>query len=467
MNQQFQCSACNAAQPQGPFDSESIRCAYCGSMVVVPEALRIVPVRLPPGFSLGRISEGELLLHAAEINRIVYWVQHGQSREAMQLFAQTFRLTPWEAKRDLALLLAAIANPKRAAESDPASRFERTVANSASRTQVTIISNRPPETDSRGGRGLLAFVLIVAILTTLYYSLFGGKEMVTQLLNGGEFPFAQLSEAIQGESLAKSTLQFGSEGIGAGQFSDATAIAVDTDGNIYVAEGEGGRVQIFDATGTFQTQWFLPSKERVLKMAADRQGALWVLQGARLTSYQAQSGEPSQTVAYGLVSLASDFAIPIDNSLLAAFFSGDDELVRFNDDLQPVRAYGQIISEQLQSPGSMPHIAIDGMETIYVLAGSTEVAILKFDANGKFLDRIENREDDGERFWTLSQIAVDGKGHLFVTARDGVLVLESNGTYLGKIRTAGYPANLAVSDQDELFVVTAKQVTKYVLESRS
>ena len=138
--------------------------------------------------------------------------------------------------------------------------------------------------------------------------------------------------------------------------------------------------------------------------------------------------------------------------------------MRFNDDLQPVRAYGQIISQQLQSPSSMPHIAIDGMETIYVLAGSTEVAILKFDANGKFLDRIENREDDGERFWTLSQIAVDGKGHLFVTARDGVLVLESNGTYLGKIRTAGYPANLALSDQDELFVVTAKQVTKYVLE---
>lgn len=80
MDQTFQCNACSASQPDGPFDSESIRCAYCGATIMVPEPLRIPSVRLPPGFALGKVSEGEFLLHAAEVSRMVYLVQHGKSR---------------------------------------------------------------------------------------------------------------------------------------------------------------------------------------------------------------------------------------------------------------------------------------------------------------------------------------------------------------------------------------------------
>lgn len=60
--------------------------------------------------------------------------------------------------------------------------------------------------------------------------------------------------------------------------------------------------------------------------------------------------------------------------------------MRFNDDLQPARAFGNLISSQSESPNSMTHIAVDGMDTAYVLAGTNQVAIFKFDANGKFLE---------------------------------------------------------------------------------
>ncbi|MFN8445577.1 MAG: NHL repeat-containing protein [Caldilineaceae bacterium] len=455
MDQTFRCTACNATQPNGPYASESIRCAYCGATVMVPEALRITPVKLPPGFSLGKISEGEFLLHIAEVSRIVYLVQHGQSREATQLYAQTFRVNPFEAKHDLSQLLAAIANPKRAAKP------ERPANESVLRERTVIINAN--SSSSAGRRVALAFWLLVTVFVSIYYVRFGGQEQLTQLLNDNASPFAQIAQTIQGQTVAKSVLQFGEEGIGGGQFSEATAVAVDDDGNIYVAEAEGGRVQIFDASGKFQTQWFLPSKDRVLKMVADRQNGIWVLQGAKLTRYQAEDGQPMQTVQYGIVSLASDMAVTMDDSLVVAFFSGDDELVRFNDDLQPVRAFGDLISSQSGDSSSMPRIAVDGMDTTYALAGNNQAVILKFDADGKFLDRIENRDNDGDKFWTLSQIAVDGKGHLFATARNGVLVMDGSGNYLGTIYTSGYPANLAVSTDDELFVVTAHQVTKYLL----
>lgn len=422
---------------------------------MVPEPLRITPVSLPPGFSLGKISEGEFLLHIAEVSHIVHLVKHGQSREATQLYAQTFRVNPFEAKHDLSQLLAALANPKRAVKP------ERPANESFVRERTVIINTNP--TSGRGRRGALAFWLLVMVFVTLYYVRFGGSEQLAQLLNDKTSPFAQLAQAVQGETVAKSTLQFGEEGIGGGQFSEATAVAVDNDGNIYVAEAEGGRVQVFDATGKFQTQWFLPSKDRVSKMVADRHSGIWILQGAKLGLYQAEDGQQMQTVQYGIVSLASDMAVTMDDSLVVAFFSGDDELVRFNDDLQPVRAFGNLISSQMGDSTSMPRIAVDGMDTTYALAGNNQAAILKFDADGKFLDRIDNRDNDEEKFWTLSQIAVDGKGHLFTTARNGVLVMDGSGNYLGKIYTSSYPANLAVSAADELFVVTAHQVTKYVL----
>src|SRR5690606_16750326 len=56
-------------------------------------------------------------------------------------------------------------------------------------------------------------------------------------------------------AFAEPVLRFGREGTGAGRFEDARSVAVDGTGRIYVAEYQGGRVQVFDSLGTFLTQW--------------------------------------------------------------------------------------------------------------------------------------------------------------------------------------------------------------------
>ena len=49
--------------------------------------------------------------------------------------------------------------------------------------------------------------------------------------------------------------KWGSPGTGDGQFSGATGIALDSSGNLYVADTNNSRIQKFDNTGTFLTKW--------------------------------------------------------------------------------------------------------------------------------------------------------------------------------------------------------------------
>src|SRR5690606_2779603 len=49
--------------------------------------------------------------------------------------------------------------------------------------------------------------------------------------------------------------QWGSRGDGPGEFAVAHSIQIDADGNVYVADRENFRVQIFDTEGAFQKEW--------------------------------------------------------------------------------------------------------------------------------------------------------------------------------------------------------------------
>ncbi len=48
---------------------------------------------------------------------------------------------------------------------------------------------------------------------------------------------------------------WGSKGTEPGQFAAARAIAVDAQGNVYVADSGNKRIQVFDSNGTFKTQY--------------------------------------------------------------------------------------------------------------------------------------------------------------------------------------------------------------------
>ena len=51
------------------------------------------------------------------------------------------------------------------------------------------------------------------------------------------------------------TAQWGNGGLGYGRFSDPEGVAVDSTGNIFVADRLSNRILKFTSTGTFITQW--------------------------------------------------------------------------------------------------------------------------------------------------------------------------------------------------------------------
>ena len=85
-------------------------------------------------------------------------------------------------------------------------------------------------------------------------------------------------------------MKFGSEGIGPGMMKDARSIALDGKGNIYVGEYIGGRIQVFDATGKFLTQWMVDTKMPLRGLAADRKGTVYVVQRGAITRYEGETG---------------------------------------------------------------------------------------------------------------------------------------------------------------------------------
>ena len=50
-------------------------------------------------------------------------------------------------------------------------------------------------------------------------------------------------------------MSFGQEGVDDGEFSSPTGIALDKEGNIYVADTDNHSIQKFDKTGKFLSRW--------------------------------------------------------------------------------------------------------------------------------------------------------------------------------------------------------------------
>ena len=77
-------------------------------------------------------------------------------------------------------------------------------------------------------------------------------------------------------------LEFGSYGDGDGQFTRPTSLAVDRDGNVYVADQWLNRISTFDEDGNFLDKWGLPGSgegelSRPWGLAFDKEDNLWVV----------------------------------------------------------------------------------------------------------------------------------------------------------------------------------------------
>lgn len=266
-------------------------------------------------------------------------------------------------------------------------------------------------------------------------------------------------------SFATTTLNFGSEGIGPGMFKDARAIAVDASGKIYVGEYIGGRIQVFDPQGKFITQWTVDRKMPLRGLAADRNGVVYVVQSGTISRHESETGNLLGKVAYSEGWGFDNLSVAADGGLVAAWYKGRDDIVRFNSAGQVVRTIRAAISSVTEESELDTHVAIDGLGNIYAL-GTFSNAVFKFSPEGKFVTRFGDSGDQQGQFRAPQAIAVDGKGRVYVSDFKGIQVFDTNGRYLTVFDPEGLASGLVFNDKNELFVAGRTRVLKLTLNEQ-
>src|ERR1044071_4811272 len=179
-------------------------------------------------------------------------------------------------------------------------------------------------------------------------------------------------------------LAFGSEGIGPGNFKDARSIAVDAQGRIYVGEYSGGRVQVFDSSGKYVTQWTVDPKMPLRGLAADRDGTVYVVQRGQITRYEGTSGRSLGSVGSG-GGRFDDVAVAADGGLVAFAQDPRDNLVRMDRSGQVSKIIKQAVSGQTDRSELDIRVAVDGLGNMYGL-GTFNDAVFKFSPDGRELE---------------------------------------------------------------------------------
>jgi len=265
------------------------------------------------------------------------------------------------------------------------------------------------------------------------------------------------------KGLATVLLKFGSKGIGPGMFSDARSIGLDAGGNIYVGEYTGGRIQVFDSTGKFVTQWNADPKMPVRALAADRKGTVYVVQSGKIQKFQGLTGESLGSIGFSGGSGFDDVTTTASGGLVAAWYQNRDDIVVLDSNGRVLKTIAGAISSATGNSELDTRVAVDGLGNIYAL-GTFNNGVFKFGPDGKYLNRFGGDGDQPGQFRAPQSIAVDGQGRVYVSDIKGIQRFDSDGRYLDSFRADGSTASgMIFNDKNELFVVAREKVVKLSL----
>lgn len=246
----------------------------------------------------------------------------------------------------------------------------------------------------------------------------------------------QLSSVSEGVS----TMFAGGRGAGKGRFDSPTGIAVDSNGNILVADTGNGRIEKFSPTGTFLrtmgTKGTGPGQLRDPNgIAIDRTGNIYV---AEAFKQRVQKLAPDGKFIAEWKGPEPGFygprriAIGLDDSIYVVD-QGRTRIVRFNADGRVLTAWGSkgIGDGQFDDPTS---VAVDPTSNKIYVADPRNKRVQVFDSNGEFLAKWS--VPGWGRPVGFEDLAVDSKaGRLYASSAnmDAVLVFDLNGTRLGSL----------------------------------
>lgn len=401
------------------------KCDFCGSQVAVAQNNI---------FSEHSLGFDGLLKNAQILKEILRLVRSGNKIEAIKLYRQTFNCSLAEAK-------------------DAVERLER--GQSVNFQKVRFQSFEPIQINPEAAKTALK---AVGYFSGSVLLIAGGIILLTAFIIIGVFwtvkskidnTLKSDTKNITKTSFANEILRFGGEGVGAGNFKDNRVVAVDDEGKIYSADYHGGRIQVFDNSGKFLTQWFLENKDSYIRaMAASRNGTIYITTGDKVSSFEGATGK---LLNEAKVNFVDDLAVTIEGKVIVT----DGESITVLDSILKNIANYKDVNKTAGITKDFKSITVNGLGEIYAIADDGK-DVCKFSADGKFLDRFKTQAS------SVNGLAVDAKGRIFIAETSKIWVYQPDGNFANSFDTKQCFA-MTFNNQGELIIASRPYVVKYTL----
>ncbi|MGA2627554.1 MAG: 6-bladed beta-propeller [Candidatus Bathyarchaeia archaeon] len=264
---------------------------------------------------------------------------------------------------------------------------------------------------------------------------------------------------------------FGSPGSGNGQFKNPHFITIDSSGNIYLTDSDNARVEKFDRSGNYITQWgsFGSGNGQFNEptgIAVDSSGNVYVVDS---NNHRVEKFTSSETYLSQFGSSGSGNGQFEDPTGIAVDSSGNVYVADNGANrVQEFTNSGTYLS-QFGSPGSgngqfsgVTGIAIEPSSgNIYVVDyGNNRVE--EFTSSGTYVTQWGSVGSSNGQFTAPYGIAVDSSGRIYVTdsGNNRVEVFTTSGTYLSQFGLQGggigqfvNPRGVAVDSSGNVYVV--------------
>ncbi|MHC1782501.1 MAG: hypothetical protein AB9891_07030 [Anaerolineaceae bacterium] len=344
-----------------------------------------------------------------------------------------------------------------------------------------------PRTMSSGCIALMVVGIILFIAGVIFIPIFVSNQFKSAALASGNIDSAPTIAMPPRETpspeptitptpaFAYPVNTFGEKGIGAGMFNDARYIAVDGDRTIYVADYQGGRVQRFDSEGKYLSQWRVGDEKTIISgMTANRAGQVFVAYEGLIARYDGKTGKKLADMSSPNGGEFGDLYATDDGLLAAMWYEGRwgmitsleghrEDLVFFDADGNINRTIPAIISGQTESLALDVFITVDGTGKVYALSYGT---VFLYSPSGKYLNNFSIPGDNSGQGLSVSTIAVDGQGRLYLGSGNQIVVLSADGRLLDTFPTGIYVDMFAVDRDGNLWAVARDQVIEFALRGR-
>jgi DNA-binding beta-propeller fold protein YncE len=350
-----------------------------------------------------------------------------------------------------------------------------------------------PAVGARQNRSFLGALVIAAVIAGLAGAIIAitqnrSRSSARQPVNSAPPPMPMPSvPSIQkalsppaAEQFATMALEFGREGVGPGHFEDARSISVDDQGHVYVGEYSNGRVQVFDTSGKYLSEFSLGPNSYLQNLIAGRDGTVYAVSSSHIMRFTGSSGAALSEIerggdgepprSYTDACLAPGGVIyAISNG-----FPGEPQIVKLD------AASGKLASSfgTNKSVGeSLDLFRIVALSTGEIYALDRAKGVFKFAADGRYINRFGGGKKVGaspldlppSQLFSPQNIAIDSHGRIYVSDPISCIkVYDRDGNYLDKFGGNEVVFGIAIDDQDNIYACLRNRhtVRKYLIAKR-